>query len=353
MNIGIFDPYLDDLGGGEKYMMSIAECFAKSHKVTIFWDNKKDIEILKKRFLLDLSGVTIQRNIFVPSVSFFERLLITRNFDAIYILSDGSIPLVSTKLFVHFQQPLQHIKSISAKTRFKLSRINAVFCNSKFTKSFIDKTFHINSKVIYPPISLYPEDTKKENIILNVGRLRVKSVTADEYKKQSFMIEVFKEMINNRIENWKFVLAVSVRDSERAIFERLKKKAEGFPISFVVNKNNKELWDLYNKSKIYWHASGYGENLQSHPEYAEHFGISTVEAMGAGAVPVVINAGGQKEIVDHSKNGFLWDEPQDLFKKTKLLIEDVNLWSRMAKEAQKRAMEFSKANFCKKIKDLT
>ena len=41
MKIGIFDPYLDDLGGGEKYMMKIAQCLGKNHDVSIFGIEKK------------------------------------------------------------------------------------------------------------------------------------------------------------------------------------------------------------------------------------------------------------------------------------------------------------------------
>ena len=39
MKIGVYDPYLDDVGGGEKYMLTTAECLSNDHDVTIFWDN--------------------------------------------------------------------------------------------------------------------------------------------------------------------------------------------------------------------------------------------------------------------------------------------------------------------------
>ena len=78
---------------------------------------------------------------------------------------------------------------------------------------------------------------------------------------------------------------LSVNPDEEELFSQFRKSAEGFPIEFLVNKKNDELWGIYSKAKIYWHASGFGEDLEAHPEFAEHFGISTVEAMGAGAVP--------------------------------------------------------------------
>lgn len=359
MNVGIFDPYLDDLGGGEKYMMAIAECLAKDHSVTVFWDNEEDLKELAERFLINLSSIVLHKNIFSKNVSTVERLLTTRMFDAIFVLSDGSIPFVlSKKLFLHFQQPMQHLSKLSIKEKLKLWRVTSIFCNSQFTKSFIDKTFNVTSQVLYPPVALYPKTAKKENIILNVGRLRVKNVTVrgvliGDYKKQDTMIEVFKEMIQEGLRDWKFVLAVSVKKEDKEAFESLQESAEGFPIEFVVNQNNKKLWDLYNRAKIYWHASGFGEDLNKHPEYAEHFGISTVEAMSAGAIPVVINAGGQTEIVEDNKSGFLWDKIEDLIGKSLKLIRDQNLWKEMSKAALERSRKFTGDRFCKELKEIT
>ncbi|HBB76259.1 MAG: hypothetical protein A2186_00615 [Candidatus Levybacteria bacterium RIFOXYA1_FULL_41_10] len=351
MKIGIYDPYLDDLGGGEKYMMMIAQCLSKQNDVSVFWDNDSDLKGLLKRFSLDLSSVRVEKNIFSKRVSLIERLKITRKYDAIIVLSDGSIPLVSTKLLVHVQQPLREMQTKSLLDKLKVSRVNSFFCNSKYTKSFIEERFSLKTKMIYPPISLMPKELKKENIVLHVGRFRVKSVENDDYKKQSVMLNAFKKMVDDGLKDWKFILAVSVWDKERDVFEKVKNDASGYPVEFLINKSNKELWDIYSKSKIYWHATGYGEDLDSHPEFAEHFGISTVEAMGAGVVPVVINAGGQKEVVD-IESGFLWDSLEELKDKTKELIDDPVLWEKMSKNARQKAKFFSNQDFCQKIQQL-
>lgn len=357
MKIGIFDPYLDDLGGGEKYMMKLALCLSRKHEVVVFWDKKDDFKRLEQRFLFDLSKVKLSKNIFSPEVSFLKRILTSRGFDAIIVLSDGSIPFVlSKKLFIHIQQPLKEFALKSFRDRIKFSRINAFFCNSNYTKSFIDQSYNTRSIIVYPPVEIFKKAVKKENIILNVGRLRVKNVDSAgspfDYKKQTVMIEAFKDMIKNGLKNWKFVLGVSVSDEDKKIFDAIQKTTEGFPIKFLVNENNKKLWDTYNRSKIYWHASGYGENLKEHPEYAEHFGISTVEAMGAGAVPVVFNAGGQKEIVTNGENGFLWNSLEELKEKTIEIIYNEKLWQKMSNEAEKRAGNFAGDRFCRGIAEL-
>jgi len=352
MKIGIFDPYLDDLGGGEKYMMTIAKCLSIEHEVSVFWDKKEDLEDITQRFSLDLGKIKIVKNIFSPNVSFLSRILESRKYDVIIFLSDGSIPvLLSKKLFLHFQQPIQELAAKGFVNRLKLRRVSSVFYNSEYTKSFNKKILtKIKSTVIYPPIFLMARNVEKENIILHVGRFRVKNVGLSDYKKQDVMIDEFKKLVDEQeIKNWRFVLAVSIREKDKERFSLLKKQASGYPIEFLINKSNNDLWEIYNKSKIYWHASGFGEDLEAHPEFAEHFGISTVEAMGAGCVPVVINAGGQREIITDKKNGFLWNDLSELKSFTKLLIDDQKLWQKMSKESALRAKDFSKENFYREV----
>lgn len=352
MKIGIFDPYLDDLGGGEKYMMTIAQDLSFDHSVDVFWDNQKDLDKISERFSLDLSRVQLTQNIFSKG-SAKSRLFQTKKYDAIIFLSDGSIPLsLSRKLFIHVQQPLQQFQNASVKDKLKLSRVTAFFCNSEFTKSFIGKKFGLKTMVIYPAVELHPIDVQKENIILHVGRFRVKNVGIEDYKKQGVMIQAFKEMVDRGFKKWKFVIAASVNPEQQDQFNEMKKTAKDYPIEFLLNETNANLWKTYSKAKIYWHASGYGENLEEHPEFAEHFGISTVEAMGAGAVPVVINAGGQKEIVTDGENGFLWNTLEELQSKTLKLTEDEKLLTRLSKEAVVRSKDFSEQEFKKHIQQM-
>lgn len=355
MKIGIYDPYLDDLGGGEKYMMTIAECLSAKNDVDVFWDEKQDLKNLNQRFSLDLSKINLVPNIFSPKTPIFKKLLETRKYDTIIVLSDGSIPFsLSKKLFLHVQQPLKSFNQQTLIGKIKLSRVSAIFCNSEYTKSFNEKKFNIKSFVVYPPVSMSSKKINKENVILTVGRFRIKDVVTmtDDYKKLPVMVEAFKELVKNGLKNWKFVLAVSVQEKDKGAFEEMKKGAKGFPIEFLVNKSNEQLWKIYSKAKIYWHASGFGENLEEHPEYAEHFGISTVEAMSAGCVPVVINAGGQKEIVIDGQNGFLWNSIEEFQSKTLELTKNDSLLDKLSEQAMESVKKFSKERFCLEINNL-
>ena len=353
MRIGVFDPYLDSLGGGEKYTLSVASCLSENHEVTVLWNDKKILEKAAQRFGLSFERVNLAENFF-SDLSKPRRLLKSKNYDLIFYLSNGSIPVVLTKLMLHFQFPVEWVK-FSLKTKIKISRVNKFICNSEFTKNFIDRKFGVNSLILYPPIDL--EDSlssmgisEKEEVILTVGRYNRLDQNGS-FKKHEFLRESFKKMIETGFKG-KLVLVISYMESEKENILRLKETVVGFPVEIVENANKDELKKLYQKAKVYWHAAGFGEDLQKHPERAEHFGITTVEAMLVGAVPVVINAGGQREIVSNMNNGFLWKTQKELIEKTTEIWKNRQLWEKLSKAACQSAKKFSGKRFCKEINEI-
>lgn len=348
MKIGIFDPYLDSLSGGEKYMLTAASCLSQENDVNIFWDEEKEIKRKAKGKLdISLEKVKFTENIFKKNYPKFRRLKKTKDYDLIIYLSDGSVPFVLSNLILHFQFPVEWVK-IDPKIKFKISRVNKIICNSFFTKSFIDKKFGVNSIILYPPSNISYVAVKKENMILHVGRLGL-DLEGRNFKKQDMMINAFKKIKNKK---WRFVLLIGFRPEQEKDLQELKSLAKGQNIEIVENPSNETLWSFYSKAKIYWHASGYRENLETHPEKAEHFGISTVEAMGAGAVPVVISAGGQKEIVENGESGFLWKTEKELIKKTEELMINDSLLTKMSENAINRSKRFTGDRFCRELKEI-
>src|SRR4030042_2182575 len=119
------------------------------------------------------------------------------------------------------------------------------------------------------------------------------------------------------MKNFTLCLAGGVENKAEHIdyVESIKKLSKNFPIKVLTNIDWGKLLELFSRSLIFWHASGMGEDEIRHPEKFEHFGITTVEAMASGCIPIVINKGGQTEIIENGKNGFLfetWDELKDV-----------------------------------------
>lgn len=332
-------------------MLTAASCLSEQHEVSMFWDNGEVLQKATDRFGLDLRRVQVEKNIFSPAVSFWQRIKKSKDFDAIFYLSDGSLPFVfSKRLYIHFQFPVEWVSRSGFVNKIKMSRVTKVICNSSFTKDFIDKKFGIESLVIYPPASGETQIGKEEkkNMILTVGRYE-KMDSGKTFKKHEDLINAFKAMIKSGLKDWKLVIVVSFREEDADNILELEKGTKSFPITFVKNASNKELTKLYAQAKIYWHAAGFGENLRVHPERAEHFGIATVQAMEQGAVPVVIDSGGQKEIIANGEDGELWLTEDVLIAKTMEVIKKPSLWKKLSENAKIKAKRFSREMFCEQI----
>ena len=232
----------------------------------------------------------------------------------------------------------------------KFKFIDQIVCNSRFTKKFIDQEFGVNSVVLYPPVDVEKFQPKqKENIILAVGRFE----ETMQAKRQDVLIRAFIEMISRGLRGWKLVLiGGSLQAPEKNQYLReLKQMAEGYPIEFLVNAPFEVLKGYYQKAKIFWHAAGFGIDEEKEPYRVEHFGITTVEAMAAGCVPVVIDKGGLREIVRRGA-GERWKSVKELIVfSLKLVNNEIRLMNYSVR-AQERAQLFAKKNFCYQLRKL-
>jgi glycosyltransferase involved in cell wall biosynthesis len=340
MKAAIYNPYLDTLGGGERYTLSFARVLLDmGYEVDIEWRSPEIIKLLEDRFGLDLSRINV--------VSDIKR---GDGYDLCFWVSDGSIPaLKSRKNFLHFQVPFHDVNGISLINRMKFFRVNKVICNSAFTKQIIDKEYGVDSVVVYPPvdtISIRPK--RKENIILFVGRFS----ELLQNKNQDVLIKNFKKLVDLGLNDWKLILAGGVEVGAGSYLEGIKKMSRDYPVEIIQSPNYRILKDLYGKAKIFWSASGFGADENKNPEKVEHFGITVVEAMTAGAVPVVFNAGGHKEIITVNKDGFLWDKESELLKLSKILINNKGILRSMSRFAMSVSSKFSYERFKSNIEKI-
>src|SRR3989344_3522076 len=312
MKAAIYNPYWDTLGGGERYCASVVKLLlSEGFKVDIEWNNKEIIEKLQKRFSLAIKKANVVDSVYRGD-----------GYDLCFWISDGSIPtLKSRNNLLHFQVPFKKVNGKTLINRMKLLRVKHILCNSEFTKSFIDNEFGVISEVLYPPVDVNRfKPKRKENLILYVGRFS----QLTQSKNQHILVEMFKKFYE-RNRKWKLVVAGGVEVGVNEYVKKLKVAAKGYPISIVESPAFASLIELNGKSKIYWSASGYGVDEKNNPQKVEHFGISLVEAMAAGAVPVVADAGGHREIVEEKVSGLLWTKKEELIDSTEKLISDTKL----------------------------
>lgn len=340
MKFGFYSPYLNTFGGGERYMLTLASHLSKNHVVDIFWDDKNIKPLLAKFLKIDLTQTHFANNIF--NEGFLKKSFKTLGYNLIFVLSDGSVPYtLAVKNILHFQVPF-NTKSDNFKNKLKLKKYKYVVANSIFTKGYIDKSYGVNSIVIYPPVDTASiKAEQKEKLILSVGRFGSHNL---HNKKQEVLVEVFKEL-SKKAPGWKLILIGQAKKEDEKYLRRIKKSTRGYPIRVLENLQVDKLREFYSKASIYWHAAGFGENELKNPEKMEHFGIATVEASAAGAVPVVIDAGGQKEIVEDNKNGRLWSTKANLLEYTLDLINNPPKLQKLSAQAIKNSTRFSVESF--------
>jgi len=341
-----YDPYLETVGGGERYVLTLVEyLLQKDWEVTVIGEEKLKEKIVS-RFNLNLDKVKFSSG----ATNLVSRWQTYRNYDLLFWLSDGSIPwLFSKKNILHFQVPFHDVNGRSLQNQLKLKNIFSVVCNSEFTKGFIDKEFGVNSVVIYPPVEVELFKTgKKENIILAVGRFS----QLLQAKRQDVLIEVFRRMVDEGLNGWQLILAGGADVGATGYLEKLKSQSRGYPIEVLENLPFEKVQDLYGKAKIFWNASGYEIDENENPEKVEHFGMVIVEAMAAGCVPIVVGKGGAKEIIKEGTNGFFWEKEEELMKKTQKLIFAPETLHDLSKIVVKSSQKFSKQRFCQEFDEI-
>lgn len=214
--------------------------------------------------------------------------------------------------------------------------------NSRFSQEWTKRRWGIDCEIVYPPVDTRFQPGVKRSMILSVGRF---SATGHS-KKQLEMVAAFDELQTVAPGDWEYfcVGGLSDADVDRQYFQSVSRRARDCRAQALANIEHRRLKQLYAEAKIFWHAAGYGES-DERPELSEHFGIATVEAMSAGCVPVVINKGGQPEIIRHGENGFVWNTIEEMKEYTELLMRDERLRAQMAEAARARAALFSRAEF--------
>jgi glycosyltransferase involved in cell wall biosynthesis len=298
--------------GGRNVVISQVIRLCNKNKITpvIFtFSSKKDENIFRNQFGSDLNfemytfrGVLYKRGTAYQTP--LLNLLVAKkikNFDIVfnsgrcpYFLPDGPkyihyvhFPIEASLINEeHFQTLRGFVYTLPLKIlywgRAKRIKSGIFLANSNFTAEVILNIYTSlginNVRVVYPPCSIKNNDNNNNKRDLDFVSLG--SFISD--KRQFEQIEIARSF-----PQYNFHLIGGLKS--KRYFKKCQDEINKYKLNNVnlhPNAAEEKINELLSRSKIYLHT-----------KYNEHFGISTVEAIDRGCIPLVHNSGGSCEIV--------------------------------------------------------
>jgi glycosyltransferase involved in cell wall biosynthesis len=305
--VAVFNAHLGLAGGGEQVALNITKALEETGHRAELVTYKFEVEDVERAFnllspgykpnlvvyetpklikLLGVGGrfVRLRRLLLVNDV--LEKL--GGKYDLI-IDTSSNAPTKADIVYVHYPALLRtsdksglhwvlYDKLVQSATKRLLGNPKLVLCNSSWTVEKFEGVYGYGFKVevLHPPVDVEffnaVADNKKENIVATVSRFTPE-------KNIEKIID-----IASKLREFNFKLIGSKAKYSEPVINKVEKrikelKADNVELLFNVPRD--KLREILGSAKYYLH-----------PPFAEHFGISVVEAMSAGCIPIVYRDGG-------------------------------------------------------------
>ena len=350
MRIVVVHPRMSVMGGGERVAIhSIKEALREGHEVYLATE-EFDVDSFEDFFGVQGLFENVRLLTYppfrplIPEAVLYQRLAYhqlklrkivskRRAFDLILNTAEvanqpsSNIPAVE---YCYFPDYFTHLESDGLSGFWKkyywpakvfyhnrVSHIDRLLAVSNFTREFVKERWGRESTTLYPPCPIELYDTlraPKEDLVITIGRM------APEKRMGTFL------EIARRLPAVDFAIVGSIAAEKRSYYDSLRAMAPS-NVAFVIAPLRK-VKDLLGKAKVYLHSA-----------HNEHFGITIVEAMAAGCVPVVNDTGGPREIVSDDV-GYKWNNVNEAVRQVSNLIEDEALRRELSRAAASRARQF-------------
>jgi len=344
--IGIFHPRLNACGGAEYVAINIIKKLKEEgYPIAVLTNEKIKYEKIKHFFNIDL----IVDKEFVLSYNYNRykllakfasyadlirslllklscSLLIDTQSNSVFPWNDISYihyPFLKTLNIKHNYEYIYHLPYTTLIKKIHDSEKQMVIANSEFTAKAIKETMNIEPILLYPPVNTSFFDIKimekKENDVVIISR----------FSKEK-NLELIPEIVKNS-KDLKFLLIGGIYDTDvlNYLLSSIKKNGLTNNLKILTNISRNQMRDILCNSKVYLHVTR-----------SEGFGISIVEAMASGCIPIVYDYGGPTEFVPRNYRYQTLDEINELLHKT------IDSWSvKKGDEMSLIAEKFNEDNF--------
>ena len=377
LRVAVYNLYWSTYGGGEQVAGAIAMTLASHHDVVLLGPEVVDVDATHARLGVDLSACEFHRvvddvaasvasgdyDVFINTT--YLSSAVNRAAVGLYYVHFPGQPATSRQLVTQaiagraaaLLQPVRKGRLARVHAGFErrardldwVQTYTTFLSNSTFTAGWVTRLWGVASDTLFPPVRPEVLPGTKTSTIASVGRFF--DPKFGHCKKQLDLLHAFLELERDGADGWRLEFVGGADGQSRDYALSVRREAVGHNVGVHFNAPRSVVRDTLAAASIFWHGGGFGEDPLTHPERFEHFGIAVVEAMAAGAVPVVYGQAGPAEIVRHGIDGFHWHTPEELVNFTRRLIADPPLRTAMSESAQRRAADFSFDAFSVNLRD--
>jgi len=355
---GVFSPAINWCGGGEWVAINIINALKEhGHQVIILTDKplnqNRFANVFNRKVSVDQQIVFPLA--FFPPISYhniytdaIRSLMLKFKCEALIdtysnaILPGMDVSYVHYPLLKRVESELPYIRNkiyfypYRSFLNFRRGDINhkLIVANSKFTAEAVKVEFGVDSHILYPPVSsdmLNHNETdlngQRDNTVTTIAR-----ISEDKNLK---IIPYIAKLTGKEMS---FTIAGLLNSKEvlNSLLRLIKELKVSEKVKILTNVKRDRLREILLNSKVYLH-----------PTVNEHFGISIVEAMSSGCLPLVHDSGGPREFVTQDLRYKSIEEAAEKVE------EAVHGWSpTKARRISKIAERFSENNFSKRFIDV-
>jgi len=373
LDIAVAHLSLNFFGGEEKLCLSIIEALKLSgHRVTLFtvektdWVSasrffnhvvKPDLQVysessmIRRGFTKTSALILAYAKYLVGLISLRRKygLVINSYGDLINSIADVSYVHFPIKATLDYSQIPVFVSPVKWKVYCQVYNLAASYVdkispsflitNSKFTQQIVKEYLKRESSVLYPPVDvkLYAKaKVKSENLVVTVSRFTTKRC-----------LQKVPQIARNT-QNARFIIIGRADQYSTETIDSLQKAIKEQNVQdrviLMPNVKRSRLIELLATAKVYLHVMP-----------SEHFGISIIEAMAAGCIPIVRRSGGPwLDILDQKqgKYGFSYETPEEAAYLIGNILNDEKLRSEVSLAAQKRSFEYDESSFRRRLQVL-
>ncbi|KAG1661594.1 hypothetical protein FOA52_000769 [Chlamydomonas sp. UWO 241] len=331
----VFTPYHITPGGGEKYLLSAVRAMqSMGHFVTVYvrpgnlctsiTDLMQTAEFLR----VPLDPTNIELTLWND-----QNLAAQPAVDVFFVLGNEKYPQVRGIGMVNIfmcQFPFDLDRPMPPHFAAHLGGFQFVVLNSFFSfgwynrllEPWIVQQSHHGGlvpevQVLYPPVSLMPLTTSvspRKHIVL-LGRF----FQGRQSKGHPAAVRMFADLRGVLPDGTTLFLIGQLVHDHEAYFQELHDLVSRLHLTGSVQIINAAPTEVVNgyllSALIQWHLTGLDTDSAADPASLEHFGISIVEGMSTGTIPIACH-GGPEDIIEPGVNGYIAQSLDDVRRMT-------------------------------------